>query len=257
MQYDLKVAENSNTNIKSYVLEYYYFYVLKSAEDFTIEQDKDFVLECYFELKNFYYLIFWTKKEKHEIKMATYTKPIYITYYLIKTEDSYMIGKDRVLKNINDIMHQQYLDVSYKKYKYKQIMSSVWFNLLTSNKLLYNKYLINEGLMINSEIKNISLDKINSYSNQYVIKAPYSSASYCVTYATNMKKSCFIGEGVIVSKRNTAIKDVEIKIHTCYGEILFCNIKSISSFEFTLDANLQIVRNELVKDITDDELKKE
>jgi len=245
----IKVCENSNNKIDDYQLKYCYMYIIKSKKEYEINNDNNILkIINNFKIEDNYYLILWNQKEDVKIKFNNYKSPIYITNILIKTEDSYVIAKNKLLKNIKDIMKQQYLDLTYKKYNTYNILSSVWLNILTSNKLLYYKYFISKNIIINTKIKKLQLDKINSYKKNYIIKAPYSSASFCIKKNNKMNIECFIDEGVIISKINKTLENIEIKIHTFRGHIIYSMIKTKFIENLSTDNELKIINYDIYTD---------
>ncbi len=240
----IKTCENSS-NINSYEMKYCYMYMLKSKYDFKIKNENIKIIS-YFSYNKNYYLILWTEINNINLEFIFYKEPIYITNFLLKTEDTYVFAKNKKFTNINQIIKQQYLDLSYKIYNVKQIMSSVWLNVLTSNKILYHQYFIDLGFIKNTKISLLSLTEINKYSNEYIIKAPYSSASFCIKTNKPIRKECFINEGVIVSKINYSLKYIEVKIHTFQGKILYANIKNnnfIEDITLSLNKSLEYIIN--------------
>lgn len=240
-KYNLKVYECSIPNCDDYTLQYYYFYILCSKDPINLITDEDYVTESLFEYKDKYYLIFWVKKNKKFI----YTKEkikINIAYYLIKTEDSYVIRKN-TNKIFNEIVKQQYSDLSYNKYNITNILSTVWFNIITSNKILYHEFFIKEKI-----IKNTYITTVNNISNinlnKFIIKTPYSSASHCVSILKrDLPKDCYKDEGIIIQKINKSLKDIELKLHVFNGKIMYGNIKNYNKDTDTLNEDLNIISN--------------
>lgn len=220
----IKTCENSS-KIDSYEMKYCYIYIIKSIYNFTI-QKKNIKIISYYNYDKNYYLILWTDTNNVNLEFLSYKEPIYITKFLVKTKDTYVFSENKTFTNINQIIKQQYLDLSYKIYNIKQIMSSVWLNILTSNKLLYYQYFIDLGFIQNTKINLLSLNQINNYSDEYIIKGPYSSTSFCIKTNKPIRKECFINEGVIISKINYSLKYFEIKIHTFQGKILYADVRN-------------------------------
>lgn len=237
--YNLKVYECSIPKCDDYKLQYYYFYIFRSKDKIDLIYDDDYIIESNFKYNDYFYLIFWVKKNKKYFK-TTKKIDLDIGYYLIKTEDSYMIRKNEG-KTIKDIIQQQYCDISYIKYKIPNILSTVWLNLITSNKILYQQFFIEEKIIKNSYITTFeNAKKIDT--KKYVLKTPYSSASYCVTqYNRQLPKECYTEEGIIVQKINKSLKDIELKLHVFNGKIMYGNIKNYNIDVDTIDQELNVI----------------
>ena len=251
----IKTCENSNNLLDEYSMKYCYMYIIYSPSNFIINNINDeLVFVNYFNYKDNYYLILWSK-QNIKIDFIEYKNPIYSTNFLVKTEDTYVFAKIKIFKKIKDVINQQYLDLTYKKYDIqKQILSSVWLNVLTSNKLLYYQYFIDKNIILNTKIKKLSLEKINNYSKDYIIKAPYSSGSFCIKTKYKLKKECFIDEGVIISKLNYSLEYIELKIHTFQGKILYANVKNKITDKIVLNDNLKYTFTNDNKDKIDNNL---
>lgn len=250
IKYKILVSENSNKKINNFQLQYGYMYILKNNYLIKNLKNNYFVLTNDFKYNNKYYLIFWVKKIIKNFKIITKNiDNLFITYFLIKPEDSYVITKKKIYNNVNDILIQQYNDLIYKKYKYSQILSTPLFNIITSNKILYHKYFIKKKIILNTTIKNLSYSDINKYNSSYIIKAPYSSSSACVKIHKFMSKQCYLNNGVIVSKKNYTTLNYELKIHVYNGNIIYCVVKNKynkviilnSKLKYTLKTNDKII----------------
>jgi hypothetical protein len=157
---------------------------------------------------------------------------------LFKTEDSYVV-KDIKIK---ELIHLHYCDLKNQNYNIKNILSTVWLNILTSNKILYHKYFIKEGYIKNTQI--IDKKNIKNFDlKKYIIKAPYSSTSRCVTlYNNKLSKKCITEEGLIVQKINKTLNYIELKLHTFNGNIIYGNIKNIlNNDKLTVNKDLDII----------------
>lgn len=257
----IKVFESS-VNSDDYRLQYYYFYIISSKSNFELQiNSPDIIPINYFKYKETYYLIFWAKKDFYELNIE-HNDNLYITYLLVKTEDSYVLdvtnkGK-KPFSNIENIKIQQYLDLrKFMKYRLPVILSSIWLNILASNKLLYYQYFIEKGIILNTDIKNMTFTEINDIiktNKNLIIKTPYSSASACVTLFNKLNQNCFTGEGVIVSIKNKSIEKYELKFHTFKGKILYCMVKG--DIPFTFNNKFNIVENDLYTPNNAEEIKK-
>jgi hypothetical protein len=295
----IKVFESS-TDVDDYRLQYFYFYVISSDSEFELifeekseptptsdsspistdlasksdsgakselplkkyqQEFDDIVIVNYFNYKGKYYLIFWAKKEKDGLNIK-HTKDLYITHFLIKTEDSYVLDlggkRGKPFSDIKDLQKQQFLDLrKFMDYKAPVILSSIWLNILLSNKLLYYQYFIEQEMILNTTIKHMSISEINrsvKENKNIIIKSPYSSASGCVTIFNMMNHRCFVGEGVIVSEKNKSVRKYELKIHTFKGKILYCMVKGDK--EFTFNKKFKVVKNNFYTENSKDELEK-
>ena len=247
INHKILTLENSNLSIDDYSNKYAYMYILRSKYKLDLENSKEnFQITCDFKIKNYYYLIFWALKEVNNFTLITDNiKDLKITNYLFKTEDSYVLRRKNVFfTHIDQILDQQYVDLVYQVYKRKQILSTPLFNILTSNKILYHKYFISKGLMLNTKIENLSTNEINNYNKSYIIKAPYSSSSSCVKLGNFISRNCYVNDGVIVSKMNYTTKSYELKIHTFEGNIVYCLVKNIEDKVIILDSELNLREND-------------
>jgi hypothetical protein len=167
---DIKVYESS-TETDDYRLQYYYFYIMRSKDEFKIEIIPEVIITVnYLFYENNYYFVFWSKKELSGLDIK-YNDDLYITYFLVKTEDSYILDvsnkKSKPFTKIEEIMENQFLDLRrFMNYKLPVILSSVWLNILTSNKLLYYRYFIENNIILNTTIENLSLNEINYKSKK-------------------------------------------------------------------------------------------
>jgi hypothetical protein len=240
IKYNFKVYECSFKKCDDFILQYYYMYIIRAKEKFIIKDDIDISFENDFIYNGYYYLILWFKKNKNHIISSIKTN-YEIAHFLIKPEDSYVV-KDVKLEELKKIIKNQYCDLKNPKYDIKNILSTVWLNVLTSNKILYHKYFIKEGYIKNTQIINEKNIK-NFDLKKYIIKAPYSSASKCVTMYNKLSKNCIKEEGLIVQKINKTLKFIELKLHTFNGKIFYGNIKNTfkNNSKLTVDKNLNII----------------
>jgi hypothetical protein len=192
-----------------------------------------------------YYLVFWVKKEKDHVDCTSDNAEI--MHMLVKTMDSYVFAPSKYFTEIKHIKKQQYLDLTYPLYNREKLLSSVWLNILTSNKILYHQYFMDRGLVYDTKILSHkdTKDIANKNPNKYVYKVPYSSASYCVRRSLPIPKACFTGEGIIVQKIAKSLNFIELKFHTFRGEILFGVIHSpiLKNSRLFIDRELKIHLN--------------
>ena len=157
-----------------------------------------------------------------------YTDKKYIQY-TFQIYDKYMIGYDRPLKNLNEILYMQYLD---KKNMNIKNISSPELMTLTSNKLIYTEYLIHNKLLYNTKVK---YNKIPNKFKDYVIKLPYSSNEKCIFYNEIKKKNCIENQGYIIQKYNKSLKEFELKCNVVNGNIFYIMIRIGKSFSICCD----------------------
>ena len=232
-EYSIKLCENSfdkdglHEKKKCYKESYSYRYVIKSKYMFTINNE---YTEIIFKYKGYYYLIFHsdTRKNKIDINTTKSNEKFYITFYIVRpgsylhfnplNKSKYKIFEEIKLNYFNSILKSPYL------------IESPWFTMITTDKLLYYNYFINKKIIHNTSIQKLPLYKINKLllEQKYIIKAPYSAASDCVTY-DKITNKCFIDNGIIISKPNKSY--VELKCFVFKGRPLFYVIQPFHEFK--------------------------
>lgn len=209
----------NDNNYKNTIQYFYYFYIIIVPKNInlSIESNKNIIysfilkkkynLHCFYIYKSLSFINITSDiKNKSDLKLYR---------FVIKNEDSYVFGKEKIFKNIKEVINQQYID--YIKTKNKSI-STVLFMKLTSNKLIYHQYFIDIGYMTNTKIERNYSNKNNYY------KAPYSSASYCAS-KKKLSDRCYVNDGIIIQKSNDLLKKIELKCIVINGKIISINLK--------------------------------
>lgn len=139
---------------------------------------------------------------------------------------SYMISCDIFFINNNKININFLIDQFYNlQIQFPGSFSSSYFNQLHSDKIQYNKFLLEKKIIDNKYILTKENLEDNNFKNM-VIKLPYSDTSKCVFYkGKNIRnkpvkiKDCYTDEGGIAELFNNSVG--EFKIMTLFGKIVY------------------------------------
>lgn len=224
--------KNLDLGVDPYLTSYLYTYVIKT-QNRQLELCHDAVIiSSKFHYKSYTYSIFYTKKDIDSTEiLQKYPRHTYSIYIILTKHIDALVAKPVNSWPITTIFYTQsmYLKDMIDDYYNKDALlkiSSPLLNVVTSNKLIYYQYFIDHGIITNTAIKHLSYEQILKYSENYVIKAPYSSVEFCVHHNGNeMNPQCYIKDGVIVARKNESVQSFEVKVHTCKGRVMYVIIK--------------------------------
>ena len=207
----------------SEVIKIHYYYLIEDKDVKPIENDVTVIFKKKYKNKLFFFIL---------VVDDTYTDKNFIDF-TYQNYDKYLIGNNKPLKNLDEVLYMQYLD---KKHMDINNISTSYLMALTSNKLVYTQFLIDKGLIYNTKI--IDNKTVQQKFQGYVLKYPYSSTEKCVFINKLKKNYCFKEEGYILQKFNDSIEQLELKCHTTNGKILYIAIRIGKSFYICCDKNL-------------------